>query len=391
MALTANKVLVSDNNGEVTSSSTDSSKLTYIGGLTSNAEQTGNKVTSLSSANTDTQYPSAKAVYDEIVPNVTDSYAAVSNKGGTLPQTQNLANLATAIGSIPTGGVSTKYGASADTFLGNMDANGVLDEPTEQSDLVFTGVKDVGDYALYYRFVRTKVKSVSFPDLTTVSGNSGCYYMFYVCDLTSVSFPNLTTVSGNSGCYYMFYNCASLTSVSLPNLTKVSGTSGCHGIFNGCTSLTSVSLSNLTTISSLYGGYNMFYNCTALTSISLPNLTTISGNTACYNMFFNSALTSMSFPSLETISSNNACVNMFGGCKNISSISFPALTTTSFGSSNVNQFNNMFNTTSGSTSGSITMHFPSNLETTIQGLTGYPNFGATSGRLTLSFDLPATS
>ena len=35
---------------------------------------------------------------------IADSYTAVSNKGGTLPQTQNLTNLATAISSIPSGG-----------------------------------------------------------------------------------------------------------------------------------------------------------------------------------------------------------------------------------------------------------------------------------------------
>lgn len=37
---------------------------------------------------------------------VADSYTAVSNKGGTLPQTQNLTNLATAIASIPSSGGS---------------------------------------------------------------------------------------------------------------------------------------------------------------------------------------------------------------------------------------------------------------------------------------------
>ena len=38
-----------------------------------------------------------------------------------------------------------------------------------------------------------------------------------------------------------------------------------------------------------------------------------------------------------------------------------------------------------------TLHFPSNLETTIQGLTGYPLFGGTSGYVVLSFDLTQTS
>ena len=37
---------------------------------------------------------------------IADSYTAVSNKGGTLPVTQNLTNLATAISSIPSGGGS---------------------------------------------------------------------------------------------------------------------------------------------------------------------------------------------------------------------------------------------------------------------------------------------
>jgi hypothetical protein len=38
-----------------------------------------------------------------------------------------------------------------------------------------------------------------------------------------------------------------------------------------------------------------------------------------------------------------------------------------------------------------TIHFPSNLESTIQTLTGYPLFGGTSGKVVLAFDLPATS
>ena len=104
---------------------------------------------------------------------VADAYTAISNKGGTLPATQNLANMPTAINSIPSGGSSEKYGATLDTFLGDVNSSGVLQLPTEQSDLVFTGVKDVVNFGLYYRFTRTKVKSVSFPALTTISGING--------------------------------------------------------------------------------------------------------------------------------------------------------------------------------------------------------------------------
>jgi hypothetical protein len=43
------------------------------------------------------------------------------------------------------------------------------------------------------------------------------------------------------------------------------------------------------------------------------------------------------------------------------------------------------------TSVTHTIHFPSNMETTISTLTTYPLFGGTSGYVTLAFDLPATS
>lgn len=41
--------------------------------------------------------------------NLTNAYTAVSDKGGTLPQAQNMDNLATAISSIPSGGSGGKY------------------------------------------------------------------------------------------------------------------------------------------------------------------------------------------------------------------------------------------------------------------------------------------
>ena len=233
-------------------------------------------------------------------------------------------------------GGGSKYGATAGTFLGNVNANGVLQLPTEQSDLVFTGVKDVANFGLHYRFMRTKVKSASFPSLTTISGNSACYYMLQNCTaLTSVSFPSLTTISGSSACYFMLYSCIALTSVSFPSLTTISGDNAC---------------------------YYMLSYCTSLTSVSFPKLTTISGSKACGNMLQN--------------------------CKALTNVYFPALTTTSF-SSRVNQFNMMMSDTG--TKVTHTLHFPSNLESKIQTLTGYPTFGGTSGYVVLAFDLPQTN
>ena len=234
------------------------------------------------------------------------------------------------------GGGSSKYGATADTFLGNIDANGVLQLPSEQSDIVFTGVTDIVSYGLYYRFIRTNVKSVSFPDLVMISSSFACTDAFCNCpSLISVSLPNLTTINGSNVCNYMFDSCPALISVSLQSLTTISGTRACSRMFSYCPSLISLSL-----------------------------------------------------PSLTTIDSDNACNGMLQGSTSITDVYFNALTTSSFGSY-INQFTNMMYGTG--TNVTHTLHFPSNLTSTIAGLSGYPLFGGTSGYVVCAFDLPATS
>ena len=114
--------------------------------------------------------------------NIASAYTACNNKGATMPATQNSANLATCIGTITGGGGGgTKYGASVSTFLGDIDTNGVLQIPSEQDNIVFSGVEDVAWYGLYYRCAYSSVKTVSFPDLKYLTGTQSCYGIFYNC------------------------------------------------------------------------------------------------------------------------------------------------------------------------------------------------------------------
>lgn len=265
---------------------------------------------------------------------LSDIKSAIIAKGVT--PSGNITTYATAISQISGGGSSSKYGATINSFLGDVNANNVLQAPTEEFDLSFTSVTDIADYVLSYKFNRTKVKSVSFPALTTLSGISGLAYAFYNCPvLTSVSFPELTTLSGVTCMNYMLSACQALTSVSFPKLTTITGGSSLTRILSSCPVLTSVS-----------------------------------------------------FPKLATLTGSGALSYAFYSCTKIESISFPALTTTSF-DSKIDQFTGMMSGTGTTTT--HTIHFPSNMQSTISGLTGYPNFGGTSGYVTLSFDLPATS
>ena len=177
--------------------------------------------------------------------------------------------------------------------------------------------------------------------------------------LTGTEFSGISSV-GDYGLQYAFYGCSDLTGTfDLSSLTSVGG-SGLNNAFYGCSGLTSVDLSSLTSV----GGSGLQYafrGCTKLTSVD--------------------------FSSLKTITGNNSLRYLFYGCTAITDVYFRALTTTSFG--NVNAFTNMMQSTG--TTVTHTIHFPSNLQSTISGLTGYPLFGGTSGYVVCAFDLPATS
>lgn len=264
------------------------------------------------------------------------------------------------------GGTQTKYGLTIDNLIGSVDANGVFKQQTAPSgDIVFTGVKDIASYALSHKFFRLSGFSnisISFPDLENITGNYALDNMCYYTNIKSISFPKLKTISAASAAYYSFCG-TNIVSADFPELKTVSGASSFSGAIGFCTSLETVSFPELEEAR----GVNCFQYLVANTKVS-----------------------TISFPKLNNIDGNSIFVYAFYTTQLLSSINFPALTTTSFGSY-TNQFQNMFNSSTASTSGSCTVHFPSNLQSTISGLTGYPTFGGDSSRIVLAFDLPQTS
>lgn len=202
---------------------------------------------------------------------VADAYTAVSNKGGTLPATQNLSNLPTAISSIPAGGGPALYREF------QVDNTGKLIPNTTTTHIMdFTGVMDVSDYALYRAYYNNAAISgtVNMSGLTTISGNNACGYMFFNCTgLTSVDLSALTTISGIGACGSMFSGCTGLTTANLSGLTTISGSSACNSMFSGCTGLIVVYIGGTAAIN--FGTYtnqfqNMFQGCTQSILVYAP-------------------------------------------------------------------------------------------------------------------------
>ena len=197
---------------------------------------------------------------------------AIVAKGVTVADTDPFSAYPAKIGEIQGGGgaPATKFGASVDTWIGDVDENGVLRKTTWTGALNFAGVKEIGFEGLHYAFYNSQnITSVDLGSLQSV-GEYGMYYAFNKCDgITSVDLSSLTSVEYN-GLRYAFYYCSNITSVDLSSLTSV-GDNGLQHAFGYCSKLIIISFPLLTDVlSNSFGtstATSIFNKCTALTEI----------------------------------------------------------------------------------------------------------------------------
>ena len=368
--------------------------------------------------------------------NISNAYTSCKNKGATLPETKNSANLATTIDSISGGSSPTlvekeitengTYSASNDNadgyssvtvnvagggsgdFIGiprEISSSGVYQIPS--SSFTFSlpdNATNLGNYALNYAFYNSSgLTSVNLSNLTTVSGGSAMNSAFYNCTgLTSVDLSSLTTVSGNSAMNNAFYNCTGLTSVDLSSLTTVSGNSAMSNAFKSCTGLTSVDLSNLTTVSGNSAMNSAFNNCTGLTSANFSNLRQIGSDTTknqdygqlngCFN--YCNKMTELSFPSLEKIYCTGSGLVSYGTFSNnnkVEKMYFPKLNTITYSpayTGTSTAYTGACNYVFANCSALTEIHFGAKNKEAIEATTGYPTlWGRGAGNATVYFDL----
>lgn len=311
------------------------------------------------------------AILDSTMTDIADAIRSKTGGSATMRPGQMPAQIA----SIPSGGGGVGIPRE-------VDASGVYGVPIDSFTFSLpSNATSLAIYSLYYALYNCLgVTSVDMHTLTSITTDSAMYWAFHGCiALRSVDLRSLATVSGQTAMSAAFQQCRSLTSVDLSSLTTVSGTQCMNSIFYGCSSLTSINLGSLTTLSATSCMANAFSR-TGITSITFTSLASITGLQALNGAFsYCGDLQSVSFPALTTISGSNAFNNAFSNCSSLTSLSFPALTTDSFGS-NTNQFNNMLRSVI-----ECTVHFPAAVQSIIEGMTGYPNFGGTN--TTVLFDL----
>lgn len=329
---------------------------------------------------------------------VASAYSSVSTKGGTLPATQNLNNLPSAIESIPSGITPTgnkSITASTSTQTGidvtNYATVSVAPTPTETKSITANGT---------YTPTSGKYFSQVTVDVPAPSVNPNNYnYVLVKTDSgiemqqirKSASTYNSYTENSFIGYQSGYQGDLTIVGVNLNYATEI-GTGRCERMFRNCTNLVSAKFNTIQKFVSAYNSVFWMFRNTGVKEVSFPVLKEIAGGSG--GMFYECQyLTTATFNELDTFTGTygkTALKSFFQSCLLLANVYFYALKTSSF-STYIDQLQNMFDSNTALTSGTCTVHFPSNLSSTIAGLTGYPTFGGDASRIVLAFDLPQTS
>lgn len=289
---------------------------------------------------------------EQLQKNLTDSYAAVQTKGGTVPTAKGYTNLPAAITSIPTGGGGGptwsdphQVDTAGRLTLGN---TGVAN---------FAGIKTIADKALWRCNKQNQnVTSALFPDLEVVE------------DATDIAgYADLSTKASALG--EAFMQAKALTTLKMPKLRKI-GKAGMARISLLADNLGDVFVENATT-----GYLEMFPELVEVGEFGLAGA--FRGTNILQYAGGNAADGIMSFPKLKTLGVQ-AMREAFSAYTSSAQfgfpleILFPALETidhTAF----QNMFYNWGNPATGGDG--VYLHFLPSMEETIKACVGYPNFG----------------
>ena len=249
--------------------------------------------------------------------------------------------------------------------------------------------------SLQQAFQNTAITELSFNNLayTATNINAGFQNMLQGCSNVTVHFPaewqtdmasysNVTAGFGGTNTTVLF----DLPNVRTLDLTgiktiKVDGLFSNFANNNYFPNITKVDLSDLEYISGKTAFNNAFINTTSITSVDVSKLTAITAYQGIGGAFNGcTGLTTMRYDSLKYTKGDRTCMDICSGMTGLTNVYFPALTPSGYDAATFRRA--LLNTTG------VTIHFPSNMQTTITADSDYPNFSGTN--TVVSFDLPAT-
>ena len=228
------------------------------------------------------------------------------------------------------------------------------------------------DWEREYRLIENPY-IISFPSLTTISGEYACQSMFENFRMIDdnwdgekesiISFPSLENITSYAGAFNKAFTISTVYAVEFPKLTEINE----YGVFESA-----------------------FYECGNLSIVDFPLLETIRGG-CTFKRAFESVhsggsgyheFTEISFPNLKYIIGYKCFLEAFKDCIELRDIYFNKVEKLySDYSPSMNNFKNML---SGCTD--VTIHFPANLNPSkVSVLDTYPDFGGTN--TTILFDL----
>lgn len=286
---------------------------------------------------------------------IANAYAAISSKGGTLPATQDLANMPTAINSITTTNftsLSVAPSTTAQTLTPVSPYNGF-----NQVDV--SAVTSSIDANITAGNIKKDVQILGVTGTYEGSGGGSPSILPAELFVGDIDANGVYRPAGSSNTYVGNISLDGIKTISAPNAL--------------CYALNVSSGSSRPTARKIDG------------TITFPDLETLSGGSALYYMCnAQSQLTAAYFPKLQSVTGANALSATFNGCTNMAHIYFNALLPSSAVNS-VARMTNMVRSVTG-----CTIHFPSNLQSIISSENNVVNgFGST--RTVILYDLPASS
>lgn len=223
---------------------------------------------------------------------------AIIARGVSVSDSDTFRSYASKIGEIGETVEKTKFGASVDTFIGDV-VDGVLQAPTAQTELNFAGVTEIGKDALKSRFQGLNIAKIDAGSVQTI-GVSGLLDAFRNSSVGSIVFSSVRTI-GASGMEYALYSEAKLNYFTTADfrLLQTVGRNGMNHTFYQHYQLENINFSALHTIDAS-AFKSTFEGDTHLTSAYFPSLINAHkdgfGDMNVYAIFYScSALTEIHF------------------------------------------------------------------------------------------------